>query len=125
MAKRSHNSRDERDRWDIGGGGLDWGLTAKDNIVKEIQEEYTATPESVDFLGYRDVFRETPDGKSTHWMALDFVAKVPRADMAIGEPEKFDDSGWFTLEKLPSPLHSQEPYFFEKYHDKLRSILES
>lgn len=123
MAKRSHQARDEQGCWDIGGGGLDWGLTAEANVIKEIQEEYTATPSRVDFLGYRDVFRSLADGTSTHWLALDFAALVNPDDVAINEPEKFDDSGWFTLESLPSPLHSQILNTFKANEIILKKIL--
>jgi ADP-ribose pyrophosphatase YjhB (NUDIX family) len=123
MAKRSDMARDEQGRWDIGGGGLDWGLTAEANVVKEIQEEYSATPSKVDFLGYRDVFRTLPDGTSTHWLALDFAALVNPEDVAINEPDKFDDSGWFTLSTLPSPLHSQILNTFDANEAHLRDIL--
>lgn len=125
MAKRSSQARDEQGRWDIGGGGLDWGLTAEANVVKEIQEEYSATPSSVEFLGYRDVFRTLPDGTSTHWLALDFAALVSPEDVVINEPDKFDDSGWFTLGTLPSPLHSQIINTFNANEAHLKNILSS
>ena len=28
-------------------------------------------------------------------------------EVRIGEPEKMDELGWFTLDALPEPLHSQ------------------
>lgn len=125
MAKRSDNARDEHGNWDIGGGGLKWGTTAIDNVIREIEEEYSATPLKTSFLGYRDVFRTLPDGTPNHWLALDFIALVNRNDIRINEPDMFDDSGWFTLEKLPSPLHSQLHIIFEKYKNKLDTELSS
>lgn len=122
MAKRSSQARDEQGRWDIGGGGLDWGLTAEANVIKEIQEEYSATPVEVEFLGYRDVFRTLPDDTSTHWLALDFAALVNPEDMVINEPDKFDDSGWFTLGALPVPLHSQIIHTFKANEKALKKI---
>ena len=119
MAKRSDEARDEQGKWDIGGGGLDLGLSAKDNVIKEVQEEYAATAQSVDFLGYRDVFRTLPSGQETHWLALDFLVKVNPNEVRINEPHKFDDSEWFTLDTLPEPLHSQMSYVFDTYRDEL------
>src|SRR5688500_1166248 len=101
MAKRSQKARDEKGCWDVGGGGLDWGLTAEQNVVKEVQEEYTAVPRAIEFMGYRDVFRSLPNGDATHWLALDFAVQVDADDVAIGESDKFDDAGWFTLDSLP------------------------
>lgn len=123
MAKRSNNARDEHGNWDIGAGGLKWGSTATDNVIREIEEEYSATPLEITFLGYRDVFRTLPDGTPNHWLALDFAAKVNRDDIKINEPDMFDDSGWFKLDKLPSPLHSQLHIIFDKYKSELISKL--
>lgn len=123
MAQRSSNARDEQGTWDVGGGGLDWGFTAEKNATKEIQEEYGAMPSKLEFLGYRDVFRNLPDGRPTHWVSLDFVAELDAKDARINEPDKFDDSGWFTLDKLPIPLHSQIEYTLEKYEARLKLIL--
>jgi 8-oxo-dGTP diphosphatase len=125
MAKRSNEARDEQGAWDIGGGGLDLGLSAKDNVIKEVQEEYAATAQSVDFLGYRDVFRTLPTGQETHWLALDFLVKVDPNEVRINEPHKFDDSGWFTLDTMPEPLHSQLPYVLDKHESELRKVLEA
>ncbi len=40
MAKRSQNARDEQGKWDIGGGGLDFGISVEETLKKEIKEEY-------------------------------------------------------------------------------------
>lgn len=119
MAKRSENARDERGKWDIGGGGLDFGMTVEDTLCKEIREEYCTDVLSSEFLGFRDAHREL-DGKPTHWIALDFKVQVDPKKVKIGEPHKFTDLQWFRLsDKLPENLHSMLPLFLEKYHDKL------
>ena len=123
MAKRSNKSRDEQGTWEIGGGGLKWGLTAEDNMRREVKEEYNADVLKTDFLGYRDVFRELTDGTKTHWLGLDFAALVDPAQVQINEPEMFDDSGWFTLENQPTPLHSQQPVFIKQYAKQLKPFL--
>lgn len=124
MAKRSQAARDEKGRWDIGGGGLDWGLTAEENVIKEVQEEYTATPLKVDFMGYRDVFRTLADQTQTHWLALDFVVLVDPKSVVINEPDKFEDSGWFTPDNLPQPLHSQILSTLRKNKEALAHVLQ-
>lgn len=115
---RSINCRDEHNTWDPGGGGLEFGDTVENTLRKEIQEEYCTDVLSYDFLGFRDVHREYVD-KKTHWIALDFKILVNRDKARNGEPHKFTEIGWFSLDKLPSPLHSQFPHFLEKYKDKL------
>lgn len=123
MAKRSNKSRDEKGTWEIGGGGLKWGLTAQENLLREIKEEYNATPLKVTFLGYRDVLRHPEGGDLTHWVALDFAVLVNPRLIKINEADMFDDSGWFKLTKLPSPLHSQQLTFFDKYSSQIKALL--
>lgn len=118
MAKRGTNCRDEHGRWDIGGGGLEFGTTVEDTIRREIREEYGADVLGHEFLGYRDVHREH-DGSATHWVALDFKVRIDRSQAVNGEPHKFDEIGWFRLDALPGPVHSQFPAFLELYRDRL------
>lgn len=116
--KRGANCRDEQGRWDIGGGGLEFGDTVKNTLHKEIGEEYLTDVLDFEFLGYRDVHREK-EGKPTHWIALDFRVLVNRDKVGNGEPHKFDAVEWFRLDALPDPIHSQNSAFFEKYQGKL------
>ncbi len=122
LAQRSQNTRDEQGRWEPGGGGLKWGFSAEENMRREVKEEYNADALKVTFLGYRDIFRQLADGSPTHWLGLDFAVLVDPKQIRIMEPEMFDDSGWFTLDNLPSPLHSQWPVFMERYGDKLKEL---
>jgi ADP-ribose pyrophosphatase YjhB (NUDIX family) len=46
------NCRDEQGMWDGGGGGLKFGEKIEDAVVREIKEEYCATPKKIEFLGY-------------------------------------------------------------------------
>ena len=114
MAKRNSNTRDEHGRWDIGGGGLEFGETVDATLRKEIREEYSTDVIRYEFLGYRDVHREH-EGKKTHWIALDFKVLVDPSPVANGEPHKFDEVRWFTLDTIPEHLHSQLPFFLKKY----------
>jgi len=118
MGKRSRNCRDEYGRWCIGGGGLKFGEEVEKTIQREIQEEYCARVLQQEFLGYRDVHR-VHDGKKTHWVLLDFRVLVDKSLVKNGEPDVLDEVKWFSLENLPSPLHSQLPGFLDKYSSKL------
>ncbi|HVY68209.1 MAG TPA: NUDIX domain-containing protein [Patescibacteria group bacterium] len=118
MARRSAQARDEQGRWDIGGGGVELHDTVEQTLRKEIKEEYGTEVRQAEFLGYRDVHC-THNGRPTHWLALDFKVLVDPSLVKNGEPHKFDEIGWFTLGKLPSPLHSQLPAFLEKYRTRL------
>ncbi|MBU1202642.1 NUDIX domain-containing protein [Patescibacteria group bacterium] len=118
MAKRSKECRDEHGRWDIGGGGLEFGHTVIDTLRKEIKEEYCSDVIEYEFLGYRDVHREH-DGQKTHWLALDFKVLIDRSIVKNGEPHKFDEIKWYQLSNIPQNTHSQFPNFLNLYKDKL------
>lgn len=117
--KRSDKCRDEHGTWDQGGGGLEFNDTVLNTLKKEIKEEYCTDVLAYDFLGYRDVHREN-NGIKTHWIALDFKVLVDGEKVKNGEPEKFDEIGWFRLDNLPSPLHSQTPKFLDLHKDKIK-----
>lgn len=121
LSKRSNESRDEHGRWDPGGGGIEFGDTIEHTLKKEIQEEYCTDVLKHEFLGFRDVHR-THNGRPTHWIALDFKVLVDREKAKNGELHKLDKIGWFTLDNLPQPLHSQFPYFLEKYKEKIGGL---
>lgn len=118
LNKRSANCRDEHGKWDCGGGGLEFGHKAIDTLKKEILEEYCTDIIGFEFLGFRDVHRNH-EGVDTHWIALDFKIHVDREKVMNGEPHKFEELKWFTMDQLPSGMHSQLPAFFEKYKEKI------
>jgi ADP-ribose pyrophosphatase YjhB (NUDIX family) len=117
FTRRSQNTRDEQGKWDIGAGGLKWGQTAEENLRRELKEEYGASASEVEFLGYRDVFRKLADGTPTHWLGLDFLVLVDPSEVRVMEPDMIDDSGWFTLDKLPSPMLKQASIALDNYRD--------
>ena len=121
FCKRSIRCRDEHGMWDAGGGGVDFGDSVEETLKKEIAEEYCTDVLAYEFLGYRDLFREQ-DGRKTHWVTLDFKVLVDRSKVRNGEPHKFDDLQWFTLDKLPAPMHSAWPAFFNKNKEKLLEL---
>lgn len=118
MQKRGVNCRDEHGAWDCGAGGLEFGDTIEDTLRKEILEEYGSNVLDFEFLGYRDVHREH-QGKPTHWVTYDFKVLVDPREAKNGEPHKFDEIGWFSLDNLPEKMHSQWAKFYAKYKNKL------
>ena len=71
---------------------------------REVREEYTADALDVETIGVRNVLRD-----GSHWVAVVNAVHVDPVAVAIGEPHKFDELGWFSLDALPAPLHSQLP----------------
>lgn len=124
LTKRSKNTRDEHGRWDPGGGGLKHGQSVEQSLIREVKEEYNAVPLRTDFIGYFDAFRETPEGLPTHWLAMCFAVQVDPKEVKINEVEMVDDHGWFSLDALPEPLHSQLALFFEKHGEALKRCMQ-
>ncbi len=106
MARRGPGVRDEHGRWDFGAGKLEQGEEWEAAIRREVEEEYGAAPQVIDFLTAGNALR-TLNGNVTHWIWLLFAVRVDPAEVRNNEPHKFDQIGWFTLDTLPTPLHSQ------------------
>lgn len=119
LNKRSKKSRDEYDTWDQGGGSVEVGEMVKDALKREIKEEYCTEIINSEFLGFRDIHRVDEQGNKTHWIMLDFKVLIDREKVMNGVPQKHSEIGWFKLNDLPKPLHSQLPSFLQKYKEKL------
>ena len=119
LEHRSDNCRDERGIWsNVGGGGLEAHESLEDAVRREIKEECGAGVQEIESLGYREVFRMI-EGVSTHWIAFDYRALINPSEVSICEPEMCLEHRWCKIGEFPEPLHSQFPYFLEKYKDKL------
>lgn len=124
LGKRSENARDEHGRWDPGGGGLKHGQSVEETLDRELMEEYGTRPLKTDFLDYFDAFRTNEAGLHSHWLALCFAVLVDPEKVSIKEPDMIDEIGWFTLDGLPSPMHSQFEVALGRFGDKLREIID-
>ncbi|MEV8634832.1 NUDIX domain-containing protein [Streptosporangium sp. NPDC051023] len=104
LARRGTAARDEPGTWDCGAGALEYGESFEAAVAREVREEYSAGVLETETIGVRNVLREEP---SSHWVAVVFAVRVDPAEVAIGEPHKFDELDWFAPDALPGPLHSQ------------------
>ena len=107
MHKRSKNCRDEQGRWDNGGGAHEFGDNIEQTIKREIMEEYGTEAFNLQFIKAYDAHRQLSDGTPTHWVAILYAAQVNPKKAKNNEPHKIDEIGWFRLENLPKPLHTQ------------------
>ncbi|MBP9757874.1 MAG: NUDIX domain-containing protein [Candidatus Pacebacteria bacterium] len=114
LGKRGKNARDEHGRWDNGGGAMEFGDSIDVTLHKEIKEEYSADVIESIFLGVHDVFREQ-NGVLTHWLCVMFKVLLDPDSVVNGEPHKIDEIGWFSLDALPEPLHSDLPNTLKRY----------
>jgi 8-oxo-dGTP diphosphatase len=106
LQKRSMKCRDEQGRWDCGGGALEFGETFEEAARREIREEYCCEVEDIQFVGVNNVIRES-NGVKTHWVAIIFSVLLDPEKVKIGDQDAMSEIGWFTLDNLPSPLHSK------------------
>lgn len=95
MQKRSKRAPDEQDRWDIGGGKIEFGETAYDAMKRELMEEYGVEPLRAEWLG----FREYPS-LTKHWIDIDFRIQVDRTKVLVGEPLYVNEIRWFTRDEI-------------------------
>ena len=112
LARRGAGARDEPGSWDTGAGALEYGESFESAVAREVREEYTAEVLAIDTVGVRNILRADP---VSHWVAVVFAVEVDPARVAIGEPHKFDELGWFAPDALPSPQHSQLAATLELY----------
>lgn len=105
LHKRSKNCRDEKGRWDCGGGAMEVEETFEQAVKRELKEEYCCNVLDLKFAGANNVLRKNGREK-THWIALLFAVKVDRKQVKIGDRQKMDAIGWFPQNKFPKPLHS-------------------
>ena len=117
LQKRGPKARDENGHWDVTGGAIEFGETIEEAIIREIREELCTKPLEIRFLTVYDAHRIHGDNK-THWVAITYIVRVDPKTVRIGEPNKVDELAWFSLNKLPSPMHSQ----FHKTHQALKDL---
>lgn len=106
LHKRSQACRDEHGAWDCGAGAVEHGETFEQTIRRELQEEYGAVPLAIQYVGTRNLIRELAHGQKSHWILNVHLVLVDPQEVKIGEPEKMEEFGWFSIEALPSPRHS-------------------
>jgi 8-oxo-dGTP diphosphatase len=119
LSKRTQRARDEHGKWDVGGGGVNFGEPVIKALKREIKEEYCSEIIEFEWLGYRDVHRKDEVGRKTHWLALDFKVRIDPKTVKNGEPLKNEEPRWFELSKFPAPMHSQWKNFYSLYKESL------
>jgi ADP-ribose pyrophosphatase YjhB (NUDIX family) len=122
LHKRSKNCRDEQGMWDPGGGKLEFGESLEQSVLREVREEYGCEGIIQEQLPAHSVLRHH-DRNQTHWVAAPFFILVKKEEVKNNDPAKIDEIGWFSLNKLPKPLHTGFQYTFNRYREYFNKYL--
>lgn len=101
LTLRGKKAKNERGKWEIPGGGVEFGETLEDAIIREIKEEHKIDIKVIELL---DVCSHIIPDEHQHWVSPTYICKITKGEPIILEPEKCDAIGWFTREetvKLP------------------------
>lgn len=117
LSKRSQNCRNEKGCWEIPGGEVHFGEKLKDAIKREMHEEYGI---EIDIIKQYPAADHIIPKENQHWVPTTFLAKLKSGNKPkIMEPKKCDEIGWFSLEKLPSPLSIITKLDLERYNNSI------
>ncbi len=101
LALRGQQAKNERGKWEIPGGAVEFGETLEQALKREIKEEIDIEVELVELLHVCD---HILPAENQHWVSPTFICRILSGTPIIMEPHKCDQLGWFSLEealKLP------------------------
>ncbi len=94
ITKRGPKAKNERGKWEIPGGSVEYNETFEHAIKREIKEEHGIEIEIIELLGICDHI--IPD-EHQHWVSPTYICKIIKGTPKIKEPDKCEQLGWFTL----------------------------
>lgn len=92
-----HRSSGEYAHWELPGGKIEADEIAEVTAIRELKEELGVRVRLIGSLG-SETFEQDERFYVYHW----FQAVIESGELAIGEPDKFDDFDYFELEDMPS-----------------------
>lgn len=116
LTKRSKNATNERGTWEIPGGKVNFGEKLQDAVKREAYEEYGIDIEILEQFPAQNhlIARE-----KQHWVPTCFLCMiVGNSQPRIMESDKCDEIGWFSFNKLPSPLSIITKIDIEEYYKR-------
>src|SRR5512139_1380327 len=88
LAKRGSLAQNERNRWELPGGGVEFGETLEHALVREIVDECGCVIEVQELLGVVDHLN-TDEGQ--HWPSAILICRVKSGTPHIPEPHKCEE----------------------------------
>jgi mutator protein MutT len=97
LAKRGPKAKNEHGRWEFPGGGVEFGETMEETIIREIKEEFDFDIEPLEpFLPVNHLIPR----EKQHWLAIPYLCRYKRGIPRIGEPDKCSEIGWLSLPEI-------------------------
>ncbi len=118
LCKRSMKARNEKGKWEAPGGQVHFGETREQAIKREIREELGIEIEIIRVLNVAD---EILKKDKQHWLPTTFLTRIKRGKPKIMEPEKCDEIGWFSINKIPKNLSYITSLDLKEYKKQLGS----
>lgn len=114
--KRGRSSKDEQGKWDCSGGTLQFGEQPVEGMRRKLRSQYQVEGKVLDQLPPCSIVLDI-NGIQNHWLAVPFIVQVDSDQVKIGEPEKMDEIEWFSLSRLPEPIHPGAKYILDLHQD--------
>ena len=117
LVKRSQQAKNEKGKWEIPGGAVDFGETLEQAIKREMKEELGIDIEIIEQWTAKDhIISEDKQ----HWIPTTFLVRAAKGQIPkIQEPHKHDALGWFLPDKFPAPLSIISQLDLEEYKKHL------
>lgn len=94
LQKRSQVVRNERGKWIIPGGVIEFGETLHQSLKREVKEEIGLEIEIIEPLAIKDhIILEDKQ----HWVTTSFICRIKKGIPKNLEPEKCEEIRWVTL----------------------------
>ncbi len=101
IMKRGKKAKNEKGKWEIPGGSVEFNETIEDALKREVREEIGVEIRIIELLG---VCNHIILDEKQHWIAPTFICKITKGKPKILEPDKCEKLEWFSInkaEKLP------------------------
>lgn len=96
MGLRGEKAKNERGKWEIPGGTVEWGETFEEALKREIKEEIGVEIEILELL---TVCSHILRDEGQHWVSPTYICKIIAGRPQIQEPGKCDELWWFDMEE--------------------------
>lgn len=119
LLRRGVKSRNQAGYWSKPGGTVEFGEKIEDAIKREIKEEFGVDITLIKFLGFTNhIMKE----EGQHWLSVSYLAKIIDGEPKNLEPDKHDEIGWFSFDKLPEKLTQTTSEIIEDYKKFLKTV---